>query len=90
MANPPSPRRSRILDHPADSSTSASLLADYATTPELAAEFGVSPRTVERWINLRLIPPPVRLGRKVLHHRPTIREHLLALTCRPTDKGRRR
>ena len=52
------------------------LLAEYARKNELAREFDVSPRTIERWVRLRLIPPPIRLGRVSLHHIPTLKQHL--------------
>ncbi len=57
--------------------TGSDLLSDYANTAELAQSFGVSTRTIDRWIRLRIIPPPVRLGRTALHHIPTIKKHLL-------------
>ncbi len=52
------------------------LLAEYARTDELAREFDKSPRTIERWVRLRLIPPPIRLGSVSLHHIPTLKQHL--------------
>ena len=51
------------------------LLADYASKEELAEDLDVSPRTIERWVRLRLLPEPVRLGRTRLFHIPTIRRH---------------
>ena len=52
------------------------LLHDYVTKHSLAVEFGVSTRTIERWVRLRLLPAPVRLGRTTLYHLSTIRNHL--------------
>jgi hypothetical protein len=52
------------------------LLTDYAETQQLAQEFAVSRRTIERWVRRRLLPAPLRLGRKSLHHLPSIRKHL--------------
>jgi hypothetical protein len=52
------------------------LLTDYVSKADLAQQFGVSVRTVERWVRLRLLPPPVRLGRISLFHVPTLREFL--------------
>jgi hypothetical protein len=56
--------------------TSSALLADYIPTEQVAAEFDVSSRTVERWVRLKLLPAPLRLGRTSLHHVPSIRKHL--------------
>jgi len=52
------------------------LLTDYAETQLLAQQFGVSQRTIERWVRLRLLPAPLRLGRKSFHHLPSIKKHL--------------
>jgi predicted DNA-binding transcriptional regulator AlpA len=52
------------------------LLADYLRKDDLAREFGVSARTIERWVRLRILPQPVRLGRTSLYHLPTVRQHL--------------
>ena len=64
------------------------LLGEYVRKDELAHEFGVSPRTIERWVRLRLLPKPVKLGRSSFHHVPTIREHLLKQASAPARKGR--
>ena len=52
------------------------LLRDYAGKDEIAREFGVSERTIERWVRLRLLPRPVKLGRTTLFHLPTVKKHL--------------
>ena len=52
------------------------LLAEYVDKKEVADEFGVSERTIERWVRLRLLPAPVRLGRTSLYHLPTVKQHL--------------
>lgn len=52
------------------------LLADYASKQNLAAAFDRSERTIDRWVRMRLLPPPVRLGRTSLFHIPTVQEHL--------------
>ena len=55
---------------------STGLLTDFATKKDLAREFNVSPRTIERWVRLRLLPRPIRLGRTTLFHLPTVRDSL--------------
>ena len=57
--------------------SSSDLLSDYARKGDLAREFGVSERTIERWVRLRLLPRPVRLGRSRLFHIPTVKQHLV-------------
>jgi predicted DNA-binding transcriptional regulator AlpA len=52
------------------------LLSDFARKEQLAQEFGVSERTIERWVRMRILPKPVRLGRTLLFHIPTIRRYL--------------
>jgi hypothetical protein len=54
----------------------SSLLDDYASKIDLAGEFGVSIRTVERWVRLRVIPSPVRIGRLSLFHVPSLAKYL--------------
>ena len=63
------------------------ILAEYADKKQVADEFRVSERTIERWVRLRLLPAPVRLGRTSLFHLPTIKRHLESLSG---PSGRRR
>ncbi len=65
------------------------ILADYARTEELAEEFEVSKRTIQRWVRLRLLPAPKKMGKTSLHHVPTIREHIKNLG-NPTARRRGR
>lgn len=67
----------------------SALLSEYVRKNELAQQFGVSERTIERWVRLRLLPAPVRLGRTSLYHLPTIQEHL-AGQLQPERRRRRR
>ena len=55
------------------------LLGDYMREDELAREFEVCPRTIQRWVRLRLLPAPVKLGRSTLFHVPSLRIHLAKL-----------
>ncbi len=52
------------------------LLNEFVSKKELATSFGVSSRTIERWVRMRLLPAPVRLGRTSLYHLPTVKQHL--------------
>jgi hypothetical protein len=63
-------------------------LADYATRKTIAAEFDVSERTIDRWVSLRLLPAPLKLGHTSLFHLPTLRKHL-AERCGPKGSRRR-
>ena len=65
------------------------LLADYATKKTIAAEFDVSERTIDRWVSLRLLPAPVKLGQTNIFHIPTLKKHL-AERCGPKGSRRRR
>jgi excisionase family DNA binding protein len=53
------------------------LLKDFVTKQEVAQMFGVTTRTVDRWVRLRQIPAPLKIGRQRLWHLPTV-EKLLA------------
>ena len=71
--------------------TGSDLLSDYANKTVIARAFGVSTRTIDRWIRLRIIPSPVRLGRTALYHLPTIRKYLseqVDLNGRRLSRGR--
>ena len=47
-------------------------LPDYTDKAGIAELIGVSPRTLDRWWNERRGPPRVKLGHKVLYHRPSV------------------
>ena len=51
---------------------SDSLLADYYTKGELAAEMNVSERTLDRWHNRRMGPLRTRLGSRILYKKTTV------------------
>ena len=72
-----------------NSGAGSRLLSDYVNREQLAEVFGVSVRTIERWVRLRLIPAPLKLGRKSLFHLPAIERALAALTP-DSDAVRRR
>lgn len=55
-----------------------SLLSEWMTRDELAAEFGISPGTLSNWASARTGPPFVKLGGRVLYRREAAREWLRA------------
>jgi predicted DNA-binding transcriptional regulator AlpA len=77
-----------------EGSTRDDFLKVFLSKQDVAAAFGVSVRTVERWVRLRQLPAPVRLGRVSLFHVPTLREFLASDAKRSLDRmapnGRRR
>ena len=54
-------------DTVARSPTEAGLLDEFLTREQLAEEFGVSVRTLDRWHNLQIGPPRTMLGRRSLY-----------------------
>ena len=68
---------------------STQVLDEYIRKEDIARQFGRSTRTIERWVRLRLLPAPVRLGRISFHHVPTIKKHL-AKQLEPEPRRRRR
>ncbi len=56
----------------------SALLSDYFTQEQLAAELGVSWRTIHRWHELRIGPPRTRLGKLLLYHKESVREWMRA------------
>ena len=68
----------------------SALLTDYVRKEQLAQLFGVSQRTIERWVRLRLLPAPLRLGCNSFHHLPSIKKHLTDRAERGDQHSRRR
>jgi hypothetical protein len=66
-----------------------SLLADFVTQAELAAQVDRDTRTIARWTNRPNGLPHVRLGNQPLYHLPTVREWLLSQMCRPNPRRAR-
>jgi hypothetical protein len=50
--------------------TGKSVLDDYDTEEVVAAQLGVSTRTLARWRSLRIGPPVTYVGRKPFYYRP--------------------
>ncbi len=68
----------------------ATLLDEYAPKSDVASAFNVSDRTIERWVRLRLLPAPIKLGRTSLFHIPTIKKALANGGVGPRSRDRRR
>ena len=60
-----------------DTTSPKSLLEDYMTPEELAAELDKSPRTIDRWARLRTGPPKTVIGKKPYYRREAVREWML-------------
>lgn len=58
--------------------TNGSLLSDFWTLEELAAQLNISTRTAARWHSLRIGPPRTTLGKMVLYNKETTRAWLVA------------
>jgi predicted DNA-binding transcriptional regulator AlpA len=54
------------------------VLEGYLRREELAEQFGLSPRTIDRWEALRKGPPRVCVGRTILYNIQSVREWLLS------------
>ena len=61
---------------------SDTLLSDYATETEAAAELRCHPRTLVRWRALRIGPPHTKLGGRILYRRGSIKAWLASLESR--------
>jgi hypothetical protein len=54
----------------------STLLNDYVSRTELAAELGVCERTLIRWTDLGDAPPVSRIGRRPMYRRTAVKEWL--------------
>lgn len=58
------------------SDNQASVLADWISREDLAVELGLSLQTLKRWAMRREGPPWMKVGRKVLYNRDSVKEWL--------------
>lgn len=72
----------------ADVSENPTVLEDWMSRSELAAELLVSVDTLARWEGRRLGPPSVRLGRRVYYRREAVQTWLVSQE-RPHVRGRK-
>jgi predicted DNA-binding transcriptional regulator AlpA len=66
------------------------VLEGYLRREELAEQFGLSPRTIDRWEALRKGPPRVCVGRTILYNIESVREWLLSREQQATTVKRQR
>jgi hypothetical protein len=59
-------------------SNSESILSEFLTKEDLAAELRRNPRTLDRWDVLGMGPPRTHVGRKVLYRRASVQKWLVA------------
>jgi Helix-turn-helix domain len=59
-------------------SVTETLLADFLTRGEAAAELRVCERTLDRWHALGIGPPRTRIGRTVLYRRASLQNWIVA------------
>jgi hypothetical protein len=72
-----------------DTTTGNSILSEYLTKAELAAELHRSVRSVDRWALTGGGPPCIRIGRRSLYRRAAVVEWLRALENTPGRGGRK-
>ncbi len=63
-----------------------SLLSDYLTRDQLAAELHVAPRTVARWQDQPNGIPYVEMGGRVLYRRQSVMAWIESLERRPNQR----
>jgi len=59
-----------------DAPTSEAILAGYLSKSRLAKNLRTTTRAIDRWHTLRIGPPRVSVGRKVLYRRDSVRAWL--------------
>ena len=65
----------------------ATVLSDFLTIEQAAAELNVAKRTITRWLTLSLAPPSLKIGNRRYFRRAAI---LQWLTKKETTRGTRR
>ena len=66
-----------------------SILSEYLTKAELAAQLRRSIRSVDRWALTGNGPPCVRMGRRTLYRRAAVVDWLRGLETHPTRAARK-
>jgi predicted DNA-binding transcriptional regulator AlpA len=68
----------------------SALLSGYLRREELAQQFGLSTRTIDRWEALKEGPPRVSIGRTILYNVESVREWLSTRERRSMPRQKRR
>jgi hypothetical protein len=66
------------------------VLDGFLRREELARQFGLSCRTIDRWEALRIGPPRICVGRTILYQAQSVREWLVSRQPQPEPEKRRR
>jgi len=66
------------------------VLEGFLRRDELAKQFGLNVRTIDRWEALRIGPPRVCVGRTILYNIQSVREWLLSKEPSALPSARRR
>lgn len=59
--------------------SSAGILDEWVSQPDLAAEMEISPDTLRKWRLQRKGPPAIKVGARVFYRRESVREWLRSL-----------
>jgi hypothetical protein len=76
--------------NPQDQIPAPLVLEGYLRREELARQFGLSPRTIDRWEALRKGPPRVCIGRTILYKVESVRDWLRSSEGRVASTTRQR
>jgi hypothetical protein len=52
------------------------ILEDYVTEDELASQLKLNERTLQRWRQQRVGPPPTFMGKRIMYHVPSFKAWL--------------
>lgn len=72
----PAPPKAQLKRAPPDRETR--ILSDQMKHTEVAAQLGISPRTLDRWAALGEGPPRIKVGRQIFYRRASVRAWLEA------------
>jgi hypothetical protein len=68
---------------------SETVLSEFVAEPDLAAQLGVTVRTLRGWSRKRVGPPRTVVARRIYYRRAAVEQWLLAREQQPVRSGRR-